>query len=175
MPAVSAIKNLKVLLVDDFSVMRRIVRGTLREEGCVSFVEASDGAEALEVLESESVDLIVADWHMPEMEGLELLKTIRKDKRFKQLPFVMLATRKDAEKIPAALKTTRATYLTKPFLPEDLVQSVKKVCKKRRKTSASSAKKKAPAKKKKAGSTKTKSAAKSTAKKNAAKKPRKKK
>ena len=166
------VSDLKVVLADDLSVMRKILRTTLRNEGCLNFIEVASGNELLERVEKESVDLVIVDWDMPEVEGLELLKTLRKDKRYKTLPFIMIASEDNAKRVPAVLKTTRATYLTKPFQPDELMDKVKKVCKKRgsrkdvssgaktKKKTSKSTTKKASSKKKSTGTTKKKRKAK---------------
>ena len=83
-------KKIKVLIVDDFSTMRRICKHLLKQIGFTNIVEADDGTTALNVLRKESVDLVLTDWNMPKMNGLELLKTIRKDPNLKHLPVIMV-------------------------------------------------------------------------------------
>ena len=79
--------SMNVLIVDDFATMRRILRNILKQLGFTNFVEAEDGTTALEVLEKQKIDLIISDWNMPKMTGLELLKAVRSNKKLKGLPF----------------------------------------------------------------------------------------
>jgi len=82
--------NIKILIVDDFTTMRRIVKGNLRQLGFSNILEAGDGRLALEELKKNKVDLIISDWNMPNMTGLELLKAVRGDEGLKHIPFVMV-------------------------------------------------------------------------------------
>ncbi|NIA19695.1 MAG: response regulator, partial [Xanthomonadaceae bacterium] len=82
--------NMKILIVDDFSTMRRIIKNILRQLGFTNVQEADDGATAWPKIQSEPFDLIVTDWNMPKMSGLELLKAIRSDENLKDLPVLMV-------------------------------------------------------------------------------------
>ena len=98
--------SIKVLVVDDFATMRRIVRGVLKQMGFTKIVEAVDGAVAYETLKKEpDVNLIGSDWNMPNMTGLEFLKTVRADPKFKHLPFLMVTAEAGKENInPPSIK-----------------------------------------------------------------------
>src|SRR4029450_13071868 len=83
-------RNMKILTVDDFSTMRRIIRNMLRQLGYTNIVEAEDGVEALSLLRREKVDFVISDWNMPNMNGLDLLKAIRADANLKPIPFLLV-------------------------------------------------------------------------------------
>ncbi len=161
--SVSAVsKEMKILLVDDFEVMRRILRSSLKKEGFNHFVEASGAEEALETLKKDTIDLVIADWHMPDMPGLDLLEAIRSDEQLAKIPFLMVATTEDVEHAPAALNTVKSACVAKPFSSEDLVKKIKKICKKSKKVTTSTKKaatKKTKAKKAASKKTTTKKAA----------------
>jgi len=129
-------QDLKILLVDDFEVMRRILRSSLKREGFSNFIEASGAEEALQTLSTESVDLVIADWHMPDMPGLDLLEAIRGDEKLAKIPFLMVATKDDVEHAPASLNTVKSACVAKPFSSEDLAKKIKKICKTRKKKAA---------------------------------------
>ncbi len=154
-------KEMKILLVDDFEVMRRILRSSLKKEGFNHFVEVSGAEEALETLKKDTIDLVIADWHMPDMPGLDLLEAIRSDESLAKIPFLMVATMDDVEHVPASLNTVKSACVAKPFSSEDLVKKIKKICKKSKKrtTSKQAAAKKPTAKKAASKITTTKKAA----------------
>jgi two-component system chemotaxis response regulator CheY len=83
-------KNLKILIVDDFATMRKVIRNLLKQGGFENVVEAEDGWQPSKVLKSQQVDFIISDWNMPNMSGLELLKAVRCDDELKALPFLMV-------------------------------------------------------------------------------------
>ncbi|HEX9158578.1 MAG TPA: response regulator, partial [Syntrophales bacterium] len=83
-------KNLKILIVDDFATMRKVIRNLLKQGGFENVAEAEDGAAALKLLKSQPVDFVISDWNMPNMSGLELLKAVRADDELKELPFLMV-------------------------------------------------------------------------------------
>ena len=113
-------KNLKFLVVDDFSTMRRIVRNLLKELGFPNVDEAEDGVAALQKLRGDSFDFVVSDWNMPEMNGLELLKRLRADQRHAALVIVMVTTETEVEHMAAALEAGANEYVMKPFTAEIL-------------------------------------------------------
>ena len=100
----SADPNMTILVVDDFSTMRRIVKNILRQLGFNKTIEADDGTTALEKLKSEKVDFVITDWNMPKMTGLELVKMIRSDSELKHLPILMVTSEALQENIVAAAK-----------------------------------------------------------------------
>lgn len=115
---------MKVLIVDNSRVMRQIVTRTLRQAGYteLDLVEASNGLEAYDVVQKESPDLVLCDWNMPEMNGLEFISAARKTHK---TPIVMLTTEGTADKSQQALAAGADAYLTKPFTPEVLQQKLK--------------------------------------------------
>ncbi|MEF3168270.1 MAG: chemotaxis response regulator CheY [Deltaproteobacteria bacterium] len=119
--------NMKILIVDDFATMRRIVKNILTQLGFKNFIEAEDGTIAWDVLQKEKVDFIVSDWNMPTMTGIELLKKVRADERFKDLPFIMVTAEAQKENIIEAVKARVSNYIVKPFTPETLSEKIQKI------------------------------------------------
>ncbi|MGA2025651.1 MAG: response regulator [Syntrophobacteraceae bacterium] len=120
-------KNLTVLIVDDFITMRRIVRKILRDLDFEDIVEAEDGSAAVAVLKSTKVDLIISDWNMPKMTGLELLKEVRSTESLKDIPFLMLTAEAQKENIVEAIKAKVSNYIVKPFTAAGLQEKLAKV------------------------------------------------
>ena len=120
-------KKMKVLVVDDFSTMRRIVKNILRQLGFENIVEADDGETAKIKLESERIDFIVSDWNMPKMSGLELLKWVRSNDEFKSLPFLMVTAEAQKENILEAVKAQVSNYIVKPFTAEVMQEKIDKI------------------------------------------------
>ncbi|OPX19563.1 MAG: hypothetical protein BZ151_08445 [Desulfobacca sp. 4484_104] len=121
----------KVLVVDDFSTMRKIVRNVLKQLGFEDIVEADNGANALAVLRNEKIDLVVTDWNMPQMDGLELLENIRANDMTKNLPVLMVTAEGMKESVIAAVKAGVDNYVVKPFTAETLSEKLEQVFKKR--------------------------------------------
>lgn len=119
--------NLKVLIVDDFATMRRIVKNILTQLGFKNFIEADDGSTAWDILQKEQVDFIVSDWNMPKMTGIELLKKVRADERFQNIPFLMVTAEAQKENIVEAVKARVSNYIVKPFTPETLSEKIEKI------------------------------------------------
>ncbi|KIX13525.1 chemotaxis response regulator CheY [Dethiosulfatarculus sandiegensis] len=119
--------KMKVLVVDDFSTMRRIVKNILRQLGFENIVEADDGETAVRKLESERIDFIVSDWNMPKMSGLELLKWVRSHDEFKDLPFLMVTAEAQKENVLEAVKAKVSNYIVKPFTAETLNEKIEKI------------------------------------------------
>ena len=122
-----AYKNLVAMVVDDFSTMRHIVRKILKDLQFQEVIEAENGAEALKLLESCKVDLIVSDWNMPTMNGLALLKRVRADERLKGVPFLMVTAETQRENIIEALQAKVSNYVVKPFSPAVFAEKLAKV------------------------------------------------
>jgi two-component system chemotaxis response regulator CheY len=116
-----------VLVVDDFSTMRRIVRNILRELGFKNIMEAENGAAAVTVLKNHDVDLIISDWNMPEMTGLELLKWVRGNARTKDLLFLMVTAEAQKENIVEAVKAKVSNYIIKPFTAATLQEKLQRM------------------------------------------------
>jgi two-component system chemotaxis response regulator CheY len=117
-------QNMKILTVDDFSTMRRIIRNMLRQLGYTNVVEAEDGAEALSLLQREKVDFVISDWNMPHMSGLDLLKAIRADAHLKPLPVLLVTAEALKENVVEALKAGVNNYVVKPFTAETLKEKI---------------------------------------------------
>lgn len=120
-------RNIKILVVDDFSTMRRITKNILKEMGFSNVAEAEDGLRALSVLRSQKVDYIVSDWNMPNMEGIDLLKAVRADEQLKHLPFLMVTAETKKDLILEAAKSGVDGYVIKPFSPQTFSEKFEKV------------------------------------------------
>lgn len=120
--------DLKILVVDDFPTMRRIVKTLLKQNGFNNFTEAEDGQEAYKILQSHGdFEMIVSDWNMPNMTGLEFLKTVRADAKFKHLPFLMVTAEAEKENIIEAVKAGVSNYIVKPFTGQALKEKLDKI------------------------------------------------
>jgi len=122
---------MKFLVVDDFSTMRRIVRGLLKEMGMNHADEAEDGAIALHMLKNNKYDFVVSDINMPNMNGFELLKAIKADPDLKSLPVLMVTAEARKEDIVLAVQSGAAGYIVKPFTKATLEDKVIKIMQKR--------------------------------------------
>ena len=122
--------ELKFLIVDDFSTMRRIVRGLLREMGCTNTEEAEDGVVALNMLRQSRFDFVVSDINMPNMNGFELLKAVKADDSLKHLPVLMVTAEARKEDIVMAAQSGAAGYIVKPFTKATLEEKVQKILQK---------------------------------------------
>jgi len=119
--------DMKFLIVDDFSTMRRIVRGLLKEIGYLNAEEAEDGAVALQMLKNAKFDFVVSDINMPNMNGFELLSQIKKDDGLKHLPVLMVTAEARKEDIVRAAQDGAAGYIVKPFTKATLEEKVQKI------------------------------------------------
>ena len=122
--------DMKFLIVDDFSTMRRIVRGLLKEIGYNNAEEAEDGAAALQVLKNGKFDFVVSDINMPNMNGFELLKAIKSDDSLKHIPVLMVTAEARKEDIVLAAQTGASGYIVKPFTKATLEEKVQKIMQK---------------------------------------------
>ena len=122
-----AYKDLTVLVVDDFVTMRRIVRKILRDLEFENIIEAEDGSAAADVLKTTKVDLIVSDWNMPRMTGLDLLKHVRSTDNIKDTPFLMITAEAQKENIVEAVKARVSNYIVKPFTAATLEEKLAKI------------------------------------------------
>jgi two-component system chemotaxis response regulator CheY len=120
-------KNLKFLVVDDFSTMRRIVRNLLKELGYTNVDEAEDGVAALQKLKGSNFQFVVTDWNMPNMTGIELLKAIRADAGLKHLPVLMITAEAKKENIVEAAQSGASGYIVKPFTAGTLDEKLGKI------------------------------------------------
>ncbi|MFK5895295.1 MAG: response regulator [Pseudomonadota bacterium] len=117
--------ELKFLLIDDMGSMRAVIKAFLMDDGHFNIVEAANGVKALDLLNHENFDFIICDWDMPEMNGLELLKEVRSNEKFKHLPFLMLTATNKIEKVKAAIDAGVSDYIAKPFQPQTLTEKIK--------------------------------------------------
>jgi two-component system chemotaxis response regulator CheY len=120
----------RFLIVDDFSTMRRIVRNLLKEIGFANAEEAEDGQIALNMLKSTKFDFVVSDINMPNMNGFELLKSIRSDDALKGIPVLMVTAEAKKEDIVAAAQGGASGYIVKPFTKATLEEKVQKIMQK---------------------------------------------
>ncbi len=120
-------KNMRILVIDDFQTMRRIVINLLRQLGFSNVVEADDGQTAWDKLETDNVQLIISDWNMPNMSGLELLKKVRASEKYKTVPFVMVTAEGKRENVIAAVQAGVSNYIVKPFNAATLKEKLTKV------------------------------------------------
>ena len=120
--------DLKILVVDDFPTMRRIVKTLLKQNGFHNFTEAEDGEEAFKILQDHGdFELIISDWNMPNMTGLEFLKMVRADAKFKHVPFLMVTAEAEKENIIEAVKAGVSNYIVKPFTGQALKEKLDKI------------------------------------------------
>jgi two-component system chemotaxis response regulator CheY len=119
--------NMRVLVVDDFSTMRRIVKNILRQLGFNNVVEADDGTTAWEVLNKDHIDFIISDWNMPQMTGIELLRKVRASEQFGHLPFLMVTAEAQQENIIEAAQAKVSNYIVKPFTADTMKQKIDKI------------------------------------------------
>jgi two-component system chemotaxis response regulator CheY len=119
--------NMKILIVDDFSTMRRIIKNLLRDLGFTNTAEADDGQTALPMLQSGKFDFLVTDWNMPGMEGIELLKRVRADENLKSLPVLLVTAEAKKEQIVEAAQAGVNGYIVKPFTSGTLKEKIEKI------------------------------------------------
>ncbi len=120
-------KDMTVLIVDDFATMRRIIRNILRDLEFKKILEAEDGTAAVDILKTQKVDLIISDWNMPKMTGLELLKWVRSNEETKDLPFLMVTAEAQKENVIEAVKAKVSNYIVKPFTAQTLAEKIEKI------------------------------------------------
>jgi two-component system chemotaxis response regulator CheY len=120
-------KNMKILIVDDFSTMRRIIKNLLRDLGFTNTEEADDGTTALPMLQNGNYDFLVTDWNMPGMTGIDLLKAVRADDKLKKLPILMVTAEAKREQIIEAAQAGVNGYVVKPFTAQALKEKIDKI------------------------------------------------
>jgi two-component system chemotaxis response regulator CheY len=123
-------RDIKILVVDDFSTMRKVIKNLLKQAGFKNMAEAEDGVAALKVLKSQPVDFIISDWNMPNMTGLEFLKAVRADSELSGLPFLMVTAEALKDNIVLAVKAGVSNYVVKPFTAEVLNQKIEQILEK---------------------------------------------
>ncbi|MGB5672868.1 MAG: chemotaxis response regulator CheY [Sedimenticolaceae bacterium] len=120
-------KNMKILVVDDFSTMRRIIRNLLRDLGFNNTQEADDGVTALPMLQGGSFDLLITDWNMPGMRGIDLLKAVRSDDKLRGLPVLMVTAESKRDQIVEAAQAGVNGYVVKPFTVRTLEEKINRI------------------------------------------------
>ncbi len=120
-------KNMKILIVDDFSTMRRIIKNLLRDLGFNNTEEADDGNTGLPKLQSGNFDFLVTDWNMPGMTGIDLLRAVRADDKLKDLPVLMVTAEAKKEQIVMAAQEGVNGYIVKPFTAQTLKEKIDKI------------------------------------------------
>lgn len=123
--------KMKILVVDDFSTMRRIVKNILKQIGFSNIDEAEDGNNALLKLKQEKFDMVVSDWNMPNMTGLDLLKAIRSDSVINNMPVLMVTAEAKKENVLEAIQAGVNNYVVKPFTADTLKDKIEKIFDKR--------------------------------------------
>lgn len=119
--------KMRILVVDDFSTMRRIIKNILRQLGFDNVTEADDGTMAWEILGKDNIDFIISDWHMPKMSGIELLRKVRESEEYAEIPFLMVTAESQQENIIEAVQARVSNYIVKPFTPETLGMKIDKI------------------------------------------------
>ena len=119
--------SMNVLIVDDFATMRRILRNILKQLEFTNIFEADDGTTALEVLEKQKIDLIISDWNMPKMTGLDLLKVVRSNSEFKSIPFLMVTAEAQKKNVINAVQAGVSNYIVKPFTADQIMEKLEKI------------------------------------------------
>jgi len=120
-------KSMNVLIVDDYKTMLRIIRNLLKQIDFHNVEEATDGGDALAKLRAGNYGLVISDWNMQPMTGLELLQEVRQDARLKNLPFIMVTAESKTENVVAAKAAGVSNYIVKPFNAETLRDKIEKV------------------------------------------------
>ena len=124
-------KDIKILVVDDFQSMRSLIKNILRKLGFNRTFEANDGTTAWTTLNEEEIDLVISDWNMPQMKGIDLLRKVRAAEEFEDLPFLMVTAEGLKENVLEALKAGVSGYIVKPFSSEALKDKIEKIFAKR--------------------------------------------
>lgn len=120
-------EKVKILVVDDFPTMRRIVMNLLKEIGYVQFAQAEDGVKAWEAVQGTQFDLIVSDWNMPNMTGIDFLRKVRSSERFKAIPFLLITAEAKRSQIFEAAEAGTDGYIVKPFTAGTLMEKLNKI------------------------------------------------
>ena len=120
-------KNMRVLVVDDFSTMRRIIKNILRQIGFNNIVEADDGTTAWDTINRDRIDFVISDWNMPKMAGIDLLRKVRASEEYGKLPFLMVTAEAQQENIIEAVQAKVSNYIVKPFTAETLGAKIDKI------------------------------------------------
>ena len=117
-------KDKKILIVDDVASMRNVTKSILMIAEYTNVAQATDGIKALELLKEEAFDLIICDWEMPNMNGLELLIEVKKDEKLRDIPMLMLTSNTEKAKVNVAIKAGASDYVIKPIQPSILLEKI---------------------------------------------------
>ena len=120
-------KNMQILIVDDYKTMLRIIRNLLRQLGFVNIDEATDGSMALQMMRGGNYGLVISDWNMEPMTGLQLLREVRSDAKLKGTPFIMVTAESKSENVIAAKEAGVSNYIVKPFNADTLKNKIQSV------------------------------------------------
>lgn len=120
-------RDMQILIADDFPTMRRIIKNLLKQLGFEKIIEAEDGKHALSLLKDNAVDFVITDWNMPNMNGIDLLRTIRADSALKATPVLMVTAEADKQNIVEAIQAGVSNYVVKPFTAEILKEKLEKI------------------------------------------------
>ena len=121
--------NMKILVVDDMSTMRRIMKNILKQLGFANMEEAENGQEALQKLRADTFGFVVSDWNMPVMPGIEMLRAIRADEKLKHIPVLMVTAEAQKENLIEAIQAGVNNYVVKPFTAETMQEKINKIFK----------------------------------------------
>ncbi|MFO8156077.1 MAG: response regulator [Pseudomonadota bacterium] len=121
----------KILVVDDIRTMRNVIKGILRNLGFTQLLDAEDGNQALGLLRSEDLDLVICDWNMPKMNGLEVLETMRSEDALRGIPFIMVTAENSKARITKAIESGTDEYVVKPFNEDTMRTKIANALKKR--------------------------------------------
>jgi two-component system chemotaxis response regulator CheY len=120
-------KKIKILVVDDFATMRKVIRNLLKQSGYENVTEAEDGVAAMSVLKSTKIDFVISDWNMPNMTGIELLRAVRSHNELSAMPFLMVTAESLKDSVVEAVKAGVSNYIVKPFTAEVLGEKIDKI------------------------------------------------
>ena len=123
-------KSIKVLVVDDFATMRKIVKNLLKEAGYENVIEAEDGVVALRIMKNKKIDFVISDWNMPNMTGIDLLRAVRADSDLATMPFLMVTAESLHESVIMAVREGVSDYIVKPFTADILNEKITKIMEK---------------------------------------------
>lgn len=123
----ASLKDIKILVADDYPSMRAVIKVLLKKIGFKNVVEAEDGTDAWEFVKKGDIDLVVSDWNMPKMPGIELLRRIRKSDEFRDLPFLLVTAEGFKESVMQAVSAGVSEYIVKPFTQQTLEKKIFKI------------------------------------------------
>ncbi len=120
-------KTMRILVVDDFSTMRRIIKNILKQLGFTHMEEADDGTTGWEVIQGGGIDFVISDWNMPKMSGIDLLRKVRDSDEFGDMPFLMVTAEAQQENVIQAVQARVSNYIVKPFTADTLGAKIDKI------------------------------------------------